>query len=200
MTAVIFVSTIFFICLHEYIHGYAADKLGDPTVRFNKRNTLNPIAHIDMFGTCCLPLFLLLTAGFLPIGYAKPIPINPAQLRRPKQDIIKICLSGPLVNLFLGIFFAFSYRLNLLWLSEIWIIFSAINIYLFVFNLLPFAPLDGARIIMVIWPNRIMEKYFSNVWLSFLFFVFFIFAGGCKYLLTPIVRSILFIIGIDGVI
>ncbi len=147
------------IILHEVAHGWVADRLGDSTARYSGRLTLNPAAHIDIFGTILLPLVLLLTTrGRFIFGYAKPVPINPYNLRNPRRDMIWISLAGVLTNLALAAVSAMLFRIMasvspgswgliitplmmMLWESV------RINIILAVFNAIPIPPLDGSRVL-----------------------------------------------------
>ena len=147
------------ICLtvHELSHGLAAYKLGDPTAKLNGRLTLNPLSHVDWIG-----LFLLLAVG---VGWAKPVPINPARMNHPRKGIIWTSLAGPLSNLLaalvgvvlMQIVFPFYYADPNAVLTGIYTLlywFVAINISLAVFNLIPVPPLDGSKVLMMLLPYR----------------------------------------------
>ncbi|HHD92061.1 MAG TPA: site-2 protease family protein [Candidatus Portnoybacteria bacterium] len=137
--------------VHEYAHAWTANQLGDPTARYAGRLTLNPLKHIDPFGTVILPLFLMWTGGIF-IGYAKPVPFNPHNLRNPKRDIPLVAMAGPISNFLLAFIFAGFLRLSwfpqLIALKPIFIMIILINLWLGFFNLIPVPPLDGAKIIM----------------------------------------------------
>ncbi|HEY5600405.1 MAG TPA: site-2 protease family protein, partial [Candidatus Manganitrophaceae bacterium] len=105
---------IFAVTLHEAAHAWVADKKGDHTARMLGRITLNPLAHTDLFGTVIIPLLLFMTTGFI-FGYAKPVPVNPFNLRRPKQDMAWVAAAGPGMNFLLAIVSGVFYRLILLW-------------------------------------------------------------------------------------
>lgn len=149
--AIIIMSAVF----HEYAHGWAAFSMGDPTAKDAGRLTLNPLAHIDPFGTVLLPLFLMIVGGMF-IGYAKPVPYNPYNLSDQKYGPLKVALAGPASNFLIAIIFSVAIRtinspeitINL---PEIWLFtFSLIvyiNIILGLFNLIPVPPLDGSEII-----------------------------------------------------
>ncbi len=153
------VGLIIGVIFHEFMHGYVAYKMGDPTAKNAGRLTLDPLAHVDPFGTIILPgiLFILsmLGLGNFIIGYAKPVPINPFLFRR-KTGIIWVSLAGPLTNLALGVLFMLLSKASLSWGGEttLWLklfqtlmLFAYINILLFIFNLIPIPPLDGSRIL-----------------------------------------------------
>ncbi len=156
LIANVFVLVVAFT-VHELAHAVTADRFGDPTPRAHGRLTLNPIAHLDPLGS-----LLLLVAGF---GWAKPVPINPAVLRRRSPAAVMwVSLAGPLSNLALAILAAIPFRLGLLYpafpsglfpnLSQILTQFIFINLILLLFNLLPLAPLDGEKIIGYFLPPQ----------------------------------------------
>lgn len=146
------------VIFHEYMHGYVAYRMGDTTAKRAGRLTLDPMAHIDPFGTLILPGFLFLLSilgyGTFIIGYAKPVPINPF-LFRSRRGIIWVSLAGPVTNLVVGAVFiglagllynvASGSTISRIVISFIFI--GYINMLLFVFNLIPIPPLDGSRIV-----------------------------------------------------
>lgn len=146
--------------VHEFAHGWMANRLGDPTAKQMGRLTLNPLAHVDMMGTILLPLILLLfSGGRIFIGYAKPVPFNPLNLQNPRRDVAKIAIAGPAANflmaIILGILLRFFGDTN--FLAPVigflpWIIF--VNIWLGLFNLIPVPPLDGSKILMSALPRE----------------------------------------------
>ncbi len=162
------------VVLHEFMHGYVAYRFGDTTAKRAGRLTLDPLAHIDTFGTLILPGMLLLLNllginSFI-IGYAKPVPINPFAFRR-RSAIIWVSLAGPLTNLAVGSLFAglakLVYELNttgsalLLKLTYMFSLVMYINVVLFVFNLIPIPPLDGSRIIGYFLKGDARRAYLS---------------------------------------
>jgi len=142
--------------VHELAHAWVATKLGDDTPRWNGRLTVNPFAHLDLWGTLMLVLF-----GF---GYAKPVPVNPRNFRNPRRDMALVALAGPLSNLLMAIVVLLLFRLlkflpitsgSVLMIGAVLVnIVVPINIGLAVFNLLPIPPLDGSRIFGAILPAR----------------------------------------------
>lgn len=157
----IIVVLIFSAIVHEYMHGWMANELGDPTAKNAGRLTLNPLAHLDLFGSVLLPIFLYFTTGFI-FGYAKPVPYNPFNLRDPKYDPVKVALAGPLSNLVLAIFFGLFIRfvpLSNQLLVQLLDVIVEINLILFIFNILPIPQLDGSRVIFPFLPRPIQEFY-----------------------------------------
>ena len=142
--------------VHEYAHGWAAAKLGDPTAQARGRRTFNPLAHLDPIGALCILLF-----GF---GWAKPVPVNPMYFRHRKRDMALTALAGPASNLLVALLAALIYNVIWLlhpsasvlqWINYFFYYFIVINISLAVFNLLPIPPLDGSRIVLLFLPERI---------------------------------------------
>lgn len=152
------------IVLHEVSHGYVANHFGDPTARENHRLTLNPLRHVDPFGTILLPALLILS--HLPaFGYAKPVPVNVGRLRDPRRQSLYVSLAGPLVNIILlGVGYLISeLAIHVTYSSWMWqfgATFSIVNLTLAVFNLLPIPPLDGSAIIERFVPRRHLPSYY----------------------------------------
>lgn len=178
---------LFSVVIHELAHGSVAYSLGDPTAKYQGRLTLNPIKHLDPFGSVILPLLLLLvTAGQGPIfGWAKPVPINPYNLRDQKWGSLKVALAGPISNLALALVFGLVIRFIpygfLAANPGLFLIFSfivQINIVLALFNLIPIPPLDGHWILFTFLPNRFSRlKMFLQQYGMFIL-IFLIFFGG----------------------
>jgi Zn-dependent protease len=161
MTALIIfqvIVLIFSIVIHEVSHGYVADSLGDPTARRAGRLTLNPIKHLDVFGSFIVPLLLIISNASFIVGWAKPVPYNPNLLRDKKYGPLKVALAGPLSNLVIASFFGIFLRFAHGFLPEITIVALGfivfLNILLAVFNLIPIPPLDGSKILTVILPPK----------------------------------------------
>ncbi|MDP2821046.1 MAG: site-2 protease family protein [bacterium] len=189
---------LFSVVIHEVSHGLMADYLGDPTARYAGRLTLNPIKHLDPLGSIILPLILFLTSSPILVGWAKPVPINPYNLKDQRFGPAKVALAGPLSNIFVAIFFALLVRfLGAFVSSPLIMIFAFIvqvNLMLAIFNLMPIPPLDGSHILFGLFP-AIEEKtrmIFSQFGIIFLiFFIFFLFP-----LIFPIVQFLYgFLIG-----
>lgn len=153
------------IVLHETAHGYAADRLGDPTARLQGRLSLNPLVHIDPLGSVIIPALLILSGSPFLFGWAKPVPYNPYNLHRaPRWGEAIVAAAGPAVNLLLALIFAALIRAaDLFSLSasflELAISIVFINVLLALFNLLPFPPLDGSKILMTGLPFQAAQSY-----------------------------------------
>ena len=172
---------VFAVVLHEVSHGWVANLRGDPTARRMGRLTLNPLVHIDLVGTIIIPIFLIISnAGFV-FGWAKPVPVNFYNLRKPKQDMILVAAAGPLTNLLLatvcGLLFrliiglnpyvlnsicfssagaASSSSINFLLVPLLLMLFEGVrwNVLLAIFNMIPVPPLDGGRVMVGLLPDR----------------------------------------------
>lgn len=150
--------------VHEYAHAWVAYRLGDPTAKMAGRMTLNPLKHIDPFGTIGLPVILtalrFLGSPFFPIALAKPVPVNFLKLRNPKRDMILVGLAGPAVNVAMAVALSlclqFSPPVNVRGLIDTGIY---INLILAVFNMVPIPPLDGSRLVMGLLPGRLAARY-----------------------------------------
>ncbi|MDP2924675.1 MAG: site-2 protease family protein [Candidatus Omnitrophota bacterium] len=186
------------IVLHEYAHGWMAYKLGDPTPKEAGRLTLNPFAHIDIFGTIILPIiFFKVTAGRFSFGYAKPVPINPYHFKNPKKDVMWVGLAGPATNFIISIFLLIVFKLlpNTL-LSEVFLEGAVINIILALFNLIPIPPLDGSRVISALLPYRLSYAYLKMGLVGSFVIIFLISMGFSNWFIMPLVAKILSFWGI----
>lgn len=156
---------VFSAIIHEYMHGWMADQLGDTTAKDEGRLTLNPLPHIDPFGSVFLPFLLVLSGSPFVFGWAKPVPYNPYNLRDQRYGPAKVALAGPLGNLITAIFFGMLLRFaplagNPLLITLLAIIVQ-INLLLMIFNLLPIPPLDGSKIIAPFLPENIQKFMLS---------------------------------------
>jgi Zn-dependent protease len=179
--AVYALPVLFAITLHEAAHAYAARYFGDNTAYAQGRMTLNPLSHVDLFGTIIIPIALYLTSGFV-FGYAKPVPVQFGNLRNPKRDMAWVALAGPLANFIMAL---------------LWLIFAVVlvatnvgeefphkvaqagivtNLLIFAFNLFPLPPLDGGRVVTSMLPHRLafrfakIEPYGFFILLALLYF------------------------------
>ncbi len=159
---------VFAVTFHEAAHGFVAYEFGDDTAARAGRLSLNPLNHIDPFGTVLLPAILFLTSGFL-FGYAKPVPVNFGRLRHPRWDSVLVALAGPATNVALAIvsallFYAVDFAPHTVsdWLARNLVNSLQINAVLCVFNMLPFPPLDGGRVAVGILP-RVLARPLARV-------------------------------------
>ncbi len=155
---------IFSIILHEIAHGFVADKLGDPTARYAGRLTLNPIPHIDPIGSIAIPGILALTGAPFLIGWAKPVPYNPYNLRNQRWGEALVALGGPLTNFFLAVLFGLILRFaGALGISGtlLGILFAVVygNLVLMVYNLIPLPPLDGSKVLAALLPAGMRQGF-----------------------------------------
>jgi Zn-dependent protease len=170
------------ITLHEAAHALVAHRLGDDTAHQLGRVTLNPLKHIDLFGTILLPALLLVIRSPFLFGYAKPVPVNFAALNHPRRDMVLVAVAGPATNLVLAIGAALSFHLlaylpthAVAWVAQNLKNALIINVVLAVFNMLPLPPLDGGRVAVGILPNFIalplarLEPYGMLILLGLIF-------------------------------
>lgn len=168
--AVYAIPVLLAITLHEFSHGWVANKLGDGTARMLGRLTLNPIKHIDPIGTIALPLaMVLMQTGFI-FGWAKPIPVNTRNLKNPSKDMAIVAIAGPLSNLFMAILwlilliiisklFSGGHGASgvVLGLTQMAMAGVLVNMLLCLFNLVPIPPLDGGRVLSGLVPPNISD-------------------------------------------
>jgi Zn-dependent protease len=159
--------------VHEYMHGWAANELGDETAKNAGRLTLNPLVHLDPVGSFLLPLILYIsTAGAFVFGYAKPVPYNPYNLKDLKYGPAKVAAAGPLANLAIAVFCGLVIRFvpvgNVMFFLLLQIIVQ-LNLVLMVFNMIPIPPLDGSKIILPFLPVKWQMKFVELEKYGFIF-------------------------------
>ena len=173
------------VVIHEVSHGAMANYLGDPTAKYAGRLTLNPIKHLDLWGSFLIPLFLFIVQSPVLFGWAKPVPYNPYNLRNKRWGPALVAAAGPGANLIVALVFGLALRfaplansIYLQNLAQIFIIIVVLNLLLAVFNLIPIPPLDGSKILFAALPYKYqhivasMERYGLILLVFFIFFLF----------------------------
>ncbi|MFH0877311.1 MAG: site-2 protease family protein [Candidatus Omnitrophota bacterium] len=181
------------VVIHEFAHAFVAFRRGDQTAQRMGRLTLNPLAHIDPFGTIVLPLLLIVMRSPVLFGYAKPVPVNFRNLKNPKQDMIWVGLAGPAANLILATLIAVTLRWELFpWGGFNQILFKMLllNVVLAVFNLLPLPPLDGSRVLMGLLPVPMAMRYASLEPYGFMILFALLYIGIIDYFVLPVSAQI----------
>jgi Zn-dependent protease len=198
--SIMLIPLIFGITVHEYAHGFAADKLGDKTARMLGRLSINPINHIDFFGTLILPIGVAVaTSGAIFFGYAKPVPISPHNFKNLRKGIIISTLAGPLSNFVMALFWSFGLLATphiphhgfSTALFAISIMGIKINTVLGVLNLLPIPPLDGSKVISVLLPKSIHTHLFNHEQYGLIILLAMSISGILSTVIDPMVKTVL---------
>jgi len=198
LSAVITLSILIFSAiLHEIAHGFVAERLGDPTARLAGRLTLDPRRHIDPMMSIALPLILLISGSPIIIGAAKPVPVDPFNLRDGRKDLALVSLSGPLANILIAIFASFVLKIIppspdfiLYHLSFILVNIAHLNLLLAIFNLIPIPPLDGSKIFSLLLPEKLANAFLSLGSIG-IFIIFFLLLSGGEFSLGRLIFTLL---------
>ncbi|MBI5073558.1 MAG: site-2 protease family protein [Nitrospirae bacterium] len=200
------------ITFHEVAHGYVAFRLGDPTAKLLGRLTLNPLAHIDLFGTIIMPIMLfVLTEGRFVFGYAKPVPINPANFTNPRKGMALSAIAGPVTNIALALASVILLKLVIAPIAglspdtvketvmkPLLMIFSAsvvVNVVLASFNLIPIPPLDGGRVLTGLLPSKQAISFSKIEPFGFIIVLVLIYTGIANLFIMPFITFFLKIFG-----
>jgi Zn-dependent protease len=180
----------FSVIIHEISHGYMALLKGDTTARDSGRLTLNPLPHVDTWGTIVFPLILMITGARVLFGWAKPVPINPYSLRDPRRDLMWIAAAGPLSNIAIAVVLAILLRLGGSGpLAQFAAYAVMINLFLAFFNLIPIPPLDGSRIVQRFLSYEAQQRYLSIERYGMFIIIFLWMMGLLRVVLIPLVSS-----------
>ena len=202
--AVFALPVLFAITLHEAAHGYVAKYFGDLTAYAAGRVSLNPLRHIDLMGTIIVPLLTLAVttasgSGIL-FGWAKPVPVNFANLRNPKRDMLWVAAAGPLSNLFMALIWALALNagvgLGTSHAASAWLMFVGaagifVNVIFVVLNLFPLPPLDGGRIMVSLLPQRLAWRFARIERFGFIILLLLLFSGVLWLFLSPLIAATL---------
>jgi len=185
--SVLFISIIF----HEIAHGWVAKFFGDDTATRAGRLTLNPLPHIDLFGSVILPALLVLSNSSVVLGWAKPVPVNALKLRNPKKDMIWVSLAGIGTNIILAILCSLIYHRTPSLIMKYICYYGVIyNIFLATFNLIPIPPLDGSRVVSGLLPPQQAYQYSKIEPYGILVIFLLLYLGMFKYMLV-LIRPVL---------
>ncbi len=187
------------VVIHESAHAYIADKFGDPTAKNLGRISLNPVPHIDLIGSIVFPIIGVLIGGVM-FGWAKPVPVDTRRFKNMRKGIFWVSFAGPLSNIMLAIFTAFLLAFLATQISPDFYLYGPmyqmliatiqINVVLAVFNLLPWPPLDGAKMVSAFLSFDNMVKYESLARYSIFFFLFLMYSGALRYVIGPALMAV----------
>lgn len=200
------IPVLFAITIHEVAHGWMANKLGDGTARMLGRLSLNPIKHIDPFGTILLPLILILIHSPIVFGAAKPVPVDARNFKNPRRDMAIVAIAGPLSNVAMAIFWVAIFFVSkqlvtdeaiLLGMIKMALAGILINLVLFAFNLIPIPPLDGGRVLSGFMPPKISNLLDRIEPFGFFIVIGLVLLGAFQPIIVPVLSMFLNLFGID---
>lgn len=202
MTFIWIVVLIFSAVIHEVAHGFVAYLRGDDTAKVAGRLTLNPISHIDWFGSVILPALLLLSGAKILFAWAKPVPFDPRKLKNPKVDIPLVSFAGPFSNILLAVLAGLAIRFVMAFpylfgsfvqsVFDVLLVMLSINIMLLIINLIPIPPLDGSKVITYFMPEEIGYKYMSlNPLIGFILLYALLSTGVIGKIIGPVIAFLI---------
>jgi Zn-dependent protease len=194
------------LCIHEYAHAWTANRLGDSTARYLGRLTLDPLAHMSVFGTLVFPILSIVSGSKIFFGWANPVPVDSRNFRHPRRDMALVAAAGPASNVLISVFCACLLAILARnpgiqdgfssWISnpegvitatrEMLVITITLNLFLAFFNLLPIPPLDGSRILQAFVPHEVAEKIDSYAVHAQMLLIMLALVGGFKFLALPV--------------
>lgn len=193
-----YISLVILLTFHEFGHAWMAWKCGDDTSRLQGRVSLNPLVHIDMIGTVIIPLLAIFFGlGFL-VGWAKPVPVNPNNLRNPKADDLLVTLAGPFMNLLLGVVLVGIMRVGIMIHStnviELGASMAYLSLLLCFFNLIPIPPLDGSQVLRTL-TNMSYETFHNFARFGFIILILILQVPQVGHTLNAVTQTSLSAIG-----
>lgn len=190
--AVYALPVLFAITLHEASHAYAARYFGDSTAYLQGRMSLNPVKHIDPIGTLLIPIVLYVVGSPFLFGYAKPVPVNWANLRKPKRDMAWVALAGPGANIVMALMWMALFLFLSAWQAEEPFFMRmaqagiVVNLVVFAFNLFPVPPLDGGRVMASVLPSKYAYQFEKIEPYGFFIILGLLFLGVLRYWMVPV--------------